>query len=439
MSQASETLESLGATVAELSRCIAGQLGALGASEISFAPGSPDSFPSDPELRLYRMKLLDALRKLQYLAAGPNEHMFEMCYAHNHESTTIDVLNHFNFWDAVSLDASASYAEIATRVSLPEATVRRFLHVAFSMYYFAPDGPDLVKHTSASALLVKSTLQRSFIEHCLVEVRPAAVCMVEALMKWSVGKTEGPGGMETCPFVLANGVDIWRYGVESEVRGGRKGRRAEVFAEAMKAISKMAVTNYEAVLRQIDWQNIGDGTLIDLGGSTGHFAVAIAKLAPKLKIIVQDLPEVEASFNCNEELEGFRDRITFSSHDFLQPEPLSADAYFMKSIFHDWPDKYVIRILRNLVPVFKTGTRLLIYDGIVPPLFNSNGNEVLSPCARRLISFADMQVFTALNSRERSAEDWGALLKEADERFHVKAIYDSPGTPLGIIEVVFQS
>lgn len=41
-----------------------------------------------------------------------------------------------------------------------------------------------------------------------------------------------------------------------------------------------------------DWNAIGKGTVVDDGGSTGHGSIAIAKQAPKLKFVVQDLEKV---------------------------------------------------------------------------------------------------------------------------------------------------
>lgn len=54
------------------------------------------------------------------------------------------------------------------------------------------------------------------------------------------------------------------------------------------------------------------------------------------------------------------------AHDFLTPQPKEADVFLFRWIFHDWPDKYVIKILRNLVPVLKPGTRIVVNDGVMP-------------------------------------------------------------------------
>ena len=36
------------------------------------------------------------------------------------DSATLNILNYFNFWDAIPLDGDASFAEIAKAVRLPQ-------------------------------------------------------------------------------------------------------------------------------------------------------------------------------------------------------------------------------------------------------------------------------------------------------------------------------
>ena len=44
----------------------------------------------------------------------------------------------------------------------------------------------------------------------------------------------------------------------------------------------------------------------------------------------------------------------------------------MRAILHDWPDKYAVRILRNLIPGLKEGSTVLINDTVMPPLGTAN-------------------------------------------------------------------
>lgn len=57
-----------------------------------------------------------------------------------------------------------------------------------------------------------------------------------------------------------------------------------------------AVKGYEPslLLQGFPWATLGEGTVVDLGGSHGSVMINLAKGFPKLKCIVQDLAEVVA-------------------------------------------------------------------------------------------------------------------------------------------------
>lgn len=60
--------------------------------------------------------------------------------------------------------------------------------------------------------------------------------------------------------------------------------------------------------------------------------------------------------------------ICFYASNFFTEQPIRADVYFFRSIFHNWADKYCIKILKNLVPALKPGARVIIHERILPGL-----------------------------------------------------------------------
>jgi hypothetical protein len=172
---------------------------------------------------------------------------------------------------------------------------------------------------------------------------------------------------------------------------------------------------------------------MQIGGSTGHASFELATVYHKLKCIVQDRPNLEASFNATLPA-ALADRVSFQAHDFFKPQPVrGAEVYFFKHILHDWSDPYAIKILRQVVPVMKASSRILIMDSVIPPA----GTVPLG--ITRVMSALDIQMLTAINSMERTAENWATLLKGADERLTLKAINQPPGSAFSIIEAVLQS
>ena len=108
-------------------------------------------------------------------------------------------------------------------------------------------------------------------------------------------------------------------------------------------------------------------TVVDVGGSEGKYSIALARSFPNLKFIVQDLPAVVRAVGTKHLVPSeLADRVTFMAHDMFKEQPVSADVYLYRWVFHDWPDAYVVKILRQLIPSFKPGARLIINDTILP-------------------------------------------------------------------------
>ncbi len=123
-----------------------------------------------------------------------------------------------------------------------------------------------------------------------------------------------------------------------------------------------------SLLEHYPWGAIGEGTIVDVGGSHGTRAIAIAERFPSLHCIVLDLPEVVAD-GPSKIPSDLKSRVTFAAHDFFTMPPevaKGADVYLFCRIFHNWSDKYSIKILRCLIPALKYGARFLISDICLP-------------------------------------------------------------------------
>ena len=53
--------------------------------------------------------------------------------------------------------------------------------------------------------------------------------------------------------------------------------------------------------------------------------------------------------------------------------------------------------------------------------------------------FTDMQMLSTVNSKERTAAEFEALVRQADSRFELVNIHTVPGSPLSIMEFRFGS
>ncbi|KAH0522998.1 hypothetical protein TsFJ059_008058 [Trichoderma semiorbis] len=445
MAQSDLTLESLAARVVELTTTLTTALQERNSPQPSFSEDAPELLSPAPEVQGPRLQLVETLTKMLHLATGPTEYLIQQCLLPNADGLILDFLNRFDIWHLVPLNGSSSYAEIAAAIQLPEVTVRRFLKQAFTMFFFLEEAPgsDRIVHSAASAYVARDAARTAFIGHCMEDVRPAAAVGVDALQKFYVGHKTHSEEEEHCPQYLASdrgkvrGKAYWEFAESYEEPGRPKGYRAERFALAMKALSQTQLT--AQVLEKFDWESLGNATVVDVGGSTGHISLLLAKAHPKLKLIVQDFPDVESSFNEVITTTEYASRISFNAYNFFEPQTLTADAYLFKSIFHDWSDKYVVQILRNLLPVLKSGVHIIIFDNIIPPDHDEQGKPVVPLSTRRLLGAVDLQMFVNHNSKERKASDWTEVVKRADSRFDLKGFYTVVGSPMGIIDIVFNT
>ena len=140
--------------------------------------------------------------------------------------------------------------------------------------------------------------------------------------------------------------------------------RAVRFKDAMEYFQTAPGFETTRVLESFDWDVIGHGTVVDVGGSHGVVCVDLARKYPSLQFVVQDREEVIAAVEVPSDV---ADRVRFEVHDFFTEQRVkNADVYFFRWILHNWSDKYCIQILKALIPALKPQARVLIQDLLLP-------------------------------------------------------------------------
>ena len=83
-----------------------------------------------------------------------------------------------------------------------------------------------------------------------------------------------------------------------------------------------------------------------------------------MKCEVQDLEDTISHAKIPEDLVG---RLEFRAQNFFTEQPQKqADVFFMRSILHDWSDKYALQILKNLIPAMKPGSKIILNEICLP-------------------------------------------------------------------------
>lgn len=224
---------------------------------------------------------------------------------------------------------------------------------------------------------------------------------------------------------------------------------AKRFAGAMSAFANGIGLSPSFLVNGYPWSSVGNGTgtVVDVGGSKGNISVALARSAQKLHFVVQDLP---STIDGAKDIlpDDVADRIEFMAHDMFTEQPLKADVYLFRNIFHNWSDSHVIKILQAAIPALKPGACIVVNDYVIPE------PKSVSPSKERDIRYIsnvfiywklltsrrsmDMVMFSVLNAREREVKDWQLLLQQADDRFGDVRVWTPEGATLAIIETIWK-
>jgi acetylserotonin N-methyltransferase len=143
--------------------------------------------------------------------------------------------------------------------------------------------------------------------------------------------------------------------------------------------------------------------MVDLGGATGHLAIAACELYPHLDGAVFDLPQVAELAREQVALSPARDRIEIVAGDFFEDQLPESDLYALGRILHDWTDDKIGLLLRKILSRLPPGGALLIAE----KLLNEDG---VGPLAANLQS---LNMLVVTEGMERSLSQYELLLREA--------------------------
>ncbi|HLY35983.1 MAG TPA: methyltransferase [Candidatus Limnocylindria bacterium] len=145
--------------------------------------------------------------------------------------------------------------------------------------------------------------------------------------------------------------------------------------------------------------------LVDVGGGNGSLAAAVLKRHPHLRAVIYDQPQVLEAADKYLSAIGVRERCELVSGSFFESVPPGGDVYLLSNIVHDWDDERALRILRNCRAAMKPEGAVLLVETVL--------GEHGRPSAATL---ADVNMLVLLTGRERTENEFRALLERADFR-----------------------
>ncbi|KAH8902067.1 S-adenosyl-L-methionine-dependent methyltransferase [Coniochaeta sp. PMI_546] len=414
--------------IAEKTKIVTDYLSSKGLEAASLDADGLAEFPISPEDDVpfkARLDLVAATKELYDISLGPKEGLRYLAWD-SVNSLSLQAVWEFKVAEYVPRIGTISYEDLTAKVeaandNLPIGVLnlRRLLRHAMTNRIFCEPTKGQVAHTRASLLLLDDEPLKNWAGFMCNDLWLPIANVVNAMKKWPASEEPTETGVN-----LAYGQTLpWFDFIQQDEAFSKR------YNLAMKAHGGAAGYGLEHVVKGYSWGDLGKANIVDMGGNQGYVSFAIAEAFPKLSFIVQDQAGMRTPETIAKVPDALADRVKLTTHDFFTPQTEVADVYFFRMIFHGFADKYCIRILRALIPALKKGARIVINDGALPEPGTAGYIE------ERTMRTLDLFMQVTVNAREREADDWAALFKEADARYRFHRIWLPEGSRMSFIEV----
>ncbi|EME87808.1 uncharacterized protein MYCFIDRAFT_75643 [Pseudocercospora fijiensis CIRAD86] len=386
-----------------------------------------------PEIEASRKRLQAAAKAVQDLAAGPERYVRSLARSY-HDSTTLRWLIHFKIPEAIPLGRgeSITYSELAKKREVDENILRRIVKYAITNHIFHEPSGDVVAHTAYSAILVTDAELRAEIDFEVEEGLSVAVNLVEAHEKWSMSD----GRRNRAAFQVANETDLevgefYEQDVMEERRAVFSAARPDEGVEE------------ECLMKAFSWEKVK--RVVDVGGSKGETAIALANTFPGLRIMVVDS---EARIDDGRESlpEDLERKVYFVGSDIFgedgsmldEVHQFGAQLYLLRNVLGKCSEEEAKIVLSNVAEVLHgagQGAKCLIVDRVLPSC--SFGLEPWDAEDAKAARHRDLHALEMGNGAERNREEWEALMSAADEGLKIADIREIDESAYSILEVVY--
>ncbi|KAL4796326.1 S-adenosyl-L-methionine-dependent methyltransferase [Aspergillus venezuelensis] len=420
-------LEDLSAIITKSASTVSQYLQKNGRPHPSLSPDGPSSvLPSGAPRQIHQahQQLIAASLQLFQLAIGPSEFLPHLANGFQYISCLTWLCN-YKIFHLVPLTSPISYDSLSQHADVPIPRLKSIIRFAMttSLFTESPDGLS-VSHTATSAHLARDEDAYNYATYLCSRTVPTALHMTDAHKRWGVSST----ATNQTAYNAAFDTDLPFFEYLKQNKG-----REEEFARLMKSVRSSEALSLGHLVEGVELGFVPrGGRVVDIGGSTGSAAIALAKAHPTLNFTVQDLPyNIEAGAQAAISLPtSIQNRLTLQAHDFTHPNPVSgAEAYLLRMILHDWADAQAINIIRNIVCAMNAHSRLFIMDIVLP----APGSVPLG--IERIARARDLTMMQMFNSKERELGEWMALLGEADGRLRLVGVKKPFGSALSVLEV----
>jgi len=287
-------------------------------------------------------------------------------------------------FDALNNDP-ATIPELAGRLDLDERATGVLLRLLASLGLLVSrnDRFDLTLHARLY-LLKSSPFYWGPMLHVGVSAWHRDTLMTKLRQK---GSSDAAGPLGT-PNVSGEGrsIDDWASGNISM-------ERARDVAQRMHSHSLPAAVG---AARYYDFTDVHK--ILDVGGGSGCFMIAMAQAHPHLRCTVMELPamcEVARTYIDSGEVSEKVD--TISVDMFRQPWPRGYDAIFFSNIWHDWNFRTCRWLAERTYEALPSGGRIMLHEMLLDN--TGNGQATAAAFSMLMLLATQGQQFTSVELR----------------------------------------
>lgn len=146
--------------------------------------------------------------------------------------------------------------------------------------------------------------------------------------------------------------------------------------------------------------------MVDLGGATGHLAIAACERNPELRAVVFDLPAVIELARAYARASKSAQRIEVEAGDFFSDELPDGDIFALGRILHDWPEEKIRALLARIYRRLPARGAILIAERLLY-------EDKSGPVSAQLQS---LNMLMCTEGKERTLSEYRGLLEDAGFR-----------------------
>jgi hypothetical protein len=147
-------------------------------------------------------------------------------------------------------------------------------------------------------------------------------------------------------------------------------------------------------------------SVVDVGGGGGRLIASLLCAHSHLHGTILDVAEAAESATAVLSAYGLAHRCEFIAADFFDSVPVAGDIYLLGWVMHNWTDAAARKILGSCREGMDATARLFVIDRTVP-------TEIRTSVTDRAAVMADLEMMVLFGGRERTRDEFAALLADA--------------------------